>query len=271
MRRRMLACIALLAAAPLHAADAPAKTSKVPFELLASKHMAVRVTINGKGPYRLIFDTGAPITLLSNRAAREAGVLPRDARPPLLAVFGAMGQFPIQTMKVAGLRAEKVNAMVMDHPAVTAMGKMVGPLDGIVGYPFFARYTMTIDYQARELTFTPNGHVPDDIVDGLTAMLTDRRPPKPMVLAPAGVWGLAVARDDDEPGVMIETVRPGSAAAAAGLRGGDRLLTIDGRWTDTLNDCYQAAGLASPGAAVPVEVRRDGKTLRLTLTPRHGL
>src|SRR5262245_42098709 len=86
----------------LHAADAPAKPAKVPFELLASKHMAVNVTINGKGPYRLIFDTGAPITLLSNKAAQEAGVLPKDARPPLLALFGAMGQFPIQTLEVAG-------------------------------------------------------------------------------------------------------------------------------------------------------------------------
>jgi hypothetical protein len=271
MRRLTLACLVLLAAAPLLAADAPGKTAKVPFELLASKHMAVRVTINGKGPYRLIFDTGAPITLLSNRAAKEAGVLPKDARPPLLALFGAMGQFPIQTIEVADLKAEKVNAMVMDHPAVTAMGKMVGPLDGIVGYPFFARYTMTIDYQARELTFTPNGHEPDDIVDGLTAMLTDRRQPKPTVLAPAGVWGMTVGKDDEEAGVKIETVRPGSAAATAGLRVGDRLLTIDGRWTDTLTDCYQAAGLASPGVAVPVGVRRDGKTLRLMLTPRHGL
>ena len=31
----------------------------VPFELLPSGHMTVMVKVNGKGPYRLIFDTGA--------------------------------------------------------------------------------------------------------------------------------------------------------------------------------------------------------------------
>lgn len=273
MRRLLACCIVIVTALPLRSADPPVKPARVPFELLASKHMAVNVKINGKGPYRLVFDTGAPITLLSNRAAKEAGVVPKDARPPLLAFFGAMGQFPIQTLEIAGLKADKVNAIVMDHPAVTTMAQFMGPLDGIVGYPFFARYTMTIDYQAREMTFVPNGYKPDDILEGLTAMLTDRHKAKTKVLAPAGVWGLEVVKEeaDKEAGVTIEAVRPGSAAAAAGLRAGDRLLTIDGRWTDTLPDCYQAAGLASPGIAVPLGVRRDGKVQRFMLTPRAGL
>src|SRR5262249_61540860 len=38
----------------------------VPFEMLATNHMVVRARINGQGPYRLIFDIGAPITLVSN-------------------------------------------------------------------------------------------------------------------------------------------------------------------------------------------------------------
>ena len=39
----------------------------VPFELLKTQHMVVNVKINGKGPYRLIFDTGAPVTLINNK------------------------------------------------------------------------------------------------------------------------------------------------------------------------------------------------------------
>ena len=45
--------------------------------------------------------------------------------------------------------------MVMDHPTVEAISKTVGPIDGIVGFPFFARYRMTLDYQAKKLTFVP--------------------------------------------------------------------------------------------------------------------
>lgn len=264
--------VALLLVVPAWAADAPAKPVKVPFELLASKHMAVSVKINGKGPYRLIFDTGAPITLLSNKVAKEAGVLPKDARPPLFAVFGAMGQFPIQTLEVEGLKAEKVNAIVMDHPAVIALARALGPVEGIVGFPFFARYTMTIDYQAKELTLAPNGYQPADILESLTASLMTRQRPTPIVLTSAGLWGVVVNKEekDEEAGVRVEEVRPGSPAAVAGLKKGDRLLTIDGRWTDTVADCYQAAGLITPGTVVPVAIRREGKEMRLSLTPRQG-
>ncbi len=41
--------------------------------------MVVRARINGKGPFRLIFDLGAPITLLSNQAAEASGVIKADA------------------------------------------------------------------------------------------------------------------------------------------------------------------------------------------------
>ena len=69
----VLAVPAVRADAPK--AEAPAKPVVVPFELLPSGHMTVMVKVNGKGPYRLIFDTGAPITLLNNKVAKEAGLL----------------------------------------------------------------------------------------------------------------------------------------------------------------------------------------------------
>ena len=98
--RFLAAVIALpLIAVTLSAEDAPKpKPIVVPFELLDSKHLAVKIKINGKGPYRVIFDTGSPVTLLSNKVAKEAGVVPKDAMQPAFALFGAMGQFPIKTL-----------------------------------------------------------------------------------------------------------------------------------------------------------------------------
>ena len=61
----------------------------------------VEVKINGKGPYRLIFDTGAPVILLTNKLAREAGVMPKSQKAPPFALFGSMGQFKIKSLELA--------------------------------------------------------------------------------------------------------------------------------------------------------------------------
>jgi membrane-associated protease RseP (regulator of RpoE activity) len=256
-------------------AEEPAKAAKpivVPLEILASKHLAVQVKVNGKGPYRLIFDTGAPMVLLSNKAANESGVVPKDAGEPLFTMFGAKGQFPADKFDVGGATVAKMQVIVMDHPTVALLAKAVGPIDGIVGYPFFARYKTTIDYQAKQLTLVPTDYEPEDVLETmLNKLLTARR--SPPVLAAAGQWGLAVTKkqDDEAPGVTIAEVRPGSAAAAAGLKVGDRLLTIDGRWTDSVADCYQAASTIKPDQAAAVVYVRDGKENKVTVKPRMGL
>ncbi len=144
----------------------PVKPVTVPFELLRSGHMAVQVKINGKGPYRVIFDTGAPISLLNNKVAKEAGLL-KDAEKPLFSLFGTMGQVSVKSFQVGDLKAEDINTIIMDHPTIEAISRVLGPVQGIVGFPFFARYKMTLDYQAKELTFVPNGFEPPDVDQSL--------------------------------------------------------------------------------------------------------
>lgn len=275
MKRFFIAVIALpLIAVALSADDAAKpKPLAVPFELLASKHMVVKIKINGKGPYRVLFDTGSPVTLLSNKAAKEAGVVPKDAAQPGFALFGAMGQHPIKKLELGGVKAEQVPAMVMDHPALAILAQTEGPLEGILGFPFFARYRMTLDYQAKTLTFEPNGYEPEDLIKSLTAALTAKKKPEPRVLSAAALWGFEAGKKDkdEEPGVTVEKVLAGSAADAAGLKVGDRLLTLDDRWTDSVSDCYHAVAAVKPNTAATATVRRDGKEKRLTITPRRGI
>src|SRR5262249_30507246 len=108
------------------------KPVTVPFGLLKTQHMTIEVKINGKGPYRMIFDTGAPVTLINNKVAKEAGVLPKDFRQPLFAFFGSMGQFKMRSLEVGDLKLENVKTMVMDHPTVGAISNVLGPIEGIV-------------------------------------------------------------------------------------------------------------------------------------------
>ncbi len=267
------ACL-LLAARPARA-DEEQKTFSVPFEMLKTQHMVVSVKVNGKGPYRLIFDTGAPDSLVSNKVAKEAGLITKDTKRPLFAPFGSAGQFKMKTLELGGLKAEEISTMVIDHPTVGAISSVVGPIEGILGFTFFARYKTTIDYEKKVLTFEPSDYRPKDVMQAMIKKLMAPRAERetPAVLAPAGLLGIQVTKDakDEAPGVTVAAVVADSPAAAAGLKAGDRLLTLDRRWTDTVNDCYAAAGRLRPGAPASAVVVRDGKELELEVTVGRGL
>jgi len=155
------------------------------------------------------------------------------------------------------------------------ISKFFGPIEGIVGFPFFARYKMTVDYQAKRMTFVPNGFEPPDvmkaIMDMVMSMAADKpRPPK--LLAPAAQWGILLNKDaeDAEEGITIVEILAGSAAAEAGLKAGDRMLTVDGRWTDSLVDAFQAAEKVKPGSHATVVVRRAGREIEILMKPVTG-
>jgi regulator of sigma E protease len=60
-------------------------------------------------------------------------------------------------------------------------------------------------------------------------------------------------------------IQPGSAAAAAGLRPGDRIVSIADRTTKSFEDVF-AVVVLRPDEAVRVEVEREGKLLSLPVT-----
>ncbi len=267
----------------LHAQDKPTpkldnKAIVVPIELLPSRHFVVMVKLNDKGPYRLILDTGAPLTIINSRIAKDAGLTKKAGGGGILALLGGgLNQIQVAKMQVGDVVSEKSGAVIMDHPTVQAISDAFkddsGTIDGIIGFPFFAKFAMTVDYQKKEVTFKPNGYKPGDYMqDLMNSMSKIEEKNKPRVLAPAALWGFAVDKEksDDAEGVMVKTVFADGAAAKGGLKVGDRLLTLDGRWTDTLGDTAVAASLIKAGKAVTAVVKRDGKEVKLTITPTTG-
>ena len=83
-------------------------------------------------------------------------------------------------------------------------------------------------------------------------------------------------------GVLVEAVQPGTPAAAAGIRGGDReaiderdgsivvlggdvLTKLGAHPVKTMDDVHSALGGLRPGQRVAVELKRDGKPVKLAV------
>lgn len=253
----------------------------VAMELLESNHIAVEAMVNGQGPYRLIFDTGSPLVLVSSRLAEEVGLRRsragsgrgRRARRqstanPLIAL-GLGGQATVDSLELGGAEVEGLPVFIMDHPAVEMLASAVGDLDGIIGLPFFARFEMEIDYEAATLSFAPSdfegggtGDVMQELMDRLFG----------------GDGGVAIEGREVVLGLtlngalpMVRSVAPGSAAEEAGLMPGDTFVLFDGRWIETAADVEHAVSPLPPDEDISMTIIRRGEEMELSLRTRRGL
>jgi uncharacterized iron-regulated protein len=82
-------------------------------------------------------------------------------------------------------------------------------------------------------------------------------------LPPSGKMGITM---NDDNGVSVKTVSPGSAAARADLRAGDRIVTIDAQPIHSISDVQLALLDKEPGEHVALRVDRQEATGRREIT-----
>lgn len=268
-----------------HAAPArrAAPTFSAPLETTVTRHLAVQVHVNGRGPFRLIFDTGSPITFISARAAQKIGLISqRQAQRP--AMMGMRGQFVARSLQVGSARVDNIGITILDHPVIGVVSQIAGPIDGIVGFSFFSRFRTVIDQGAGRVFFTPINYLPRDATEAITERLLSGAPSVRLV-SPRALWGMTVqelktpkaatnaksATNLNPAGVVVTRVFTGGAAQQGGLRAGDVITAIGGRWTESVAACFEAAANVEAGQTTIVQVLRAGKFLTLQVRPRAGL
>ncbi|MCP4447917.1 MAG: PDZ domain-containing protein [Myxococcales bacterium] len=69
--------------------------------------------------------------------------------------------------------------------------------------------------------------------------------------------------DASKPGMLLAGVRPGGAAALAGIKGGDRILAIGDTELHSVKDLMYVLQSAKPGDEAIAKVERNGKTRML--------
>ena len=87
----------------------------------------------------------------------------------------------------------------------------------------------------------------------------------PFVRRTEPVWGWVADSNADHPGVLIESVEPGSPVAASGISANDRVLAVAGKPINQFNDWVSTLANLEPGAVVTVQIRRGEEELNLKL------
>ncbi len=82
-------------------------------------------------------------------------------------------------------------------------------------------------------------------------------------LSPPRNGRLGLSLEEESGVVRVRAVMPDSPAVAAGVRPGDRLVSVAGRPVHSLEDAHAGAMAREPGKPLILEVQRDGKSLRL--------
>ena len=142
----LLVLTAAPAADPVPAkAGAKGKRTEVPYRLTDTKHVMVRVKLNGKGPFNLILDTGAPAVFITKAVAKRAGVAVEDKGLSEFEKFEIEGG-----LVVPGAKGRVEDLFQLD--GMNGMGLAGVELHGVIGYNVLARYRITYDFSAEKLT-----------------------------------------------------------------------------------------------------------------------
>jgi len=119
----------------------------------------VMVTINGKGPFRFVIDTGTGgDALVTPELAEELG-LPTVGHATLSDPSGQGGKrAPIvylDSLEFAGLRFSGIRAL--SHPFFAE----AGTCEGLLGFTLFRDYLLTLDFPNRVVTLSNGALAPD--------------------------------------------------------------------------------------------------------------
>jgi serine protease DegQ len=265
----LAACCGLLPAASraddTKPAEGPAKFA-IPYKLTDTKHVLVRAKINGKGPFNMILDTGAPAVFITKPLAKKVGAKLDDKG------WGTFTTFEIE----GGLKVNDVKTRVEDLVQIDGMNSMglAGvELHGVIGYNVLARFRIEYDFTADKLSFERlDGFTPpppekidakggDDIQSmgpmiKMLAALTGMRPN--FAVAPRGFVGIEF--DDAKGGVVVKKVYAGSPAAKAGIQVGDTIEGIKAKTIESGKDLASALAKAGVGTKLTFSVKRGDKT-----------
>lgn len=260
--------------------DPPKKattTYEVPYRLTDTKHIHVRVKINGKGPFNFIIDTGAPALIMTEAIAKKVGGKTEDG-------WTTFDKLEIE----GGLSIDKPRGVAIDMfqlKGMNSMGLAGVELHGVLGYNVLARYKIEYDFTETKLKWTPvDFKAPDpkriadkgssqgglEMIGTLTQVMSMIGGLKPnFTVHPRGFLGAEIESKSSE--LIVKAVLAGSPAEKAGLKVGDRIEEAKGKSLSSSEDLLEAVKKLPEGTSLKLTVKRGDESKDITVELGKGL
>jgi Aspartyl protease len=140
-------------AAKSWAATAPSPDPNVPVQTLRGYLMVVSVTLNDRGPFSFLVDTGTNTTLIDPGLAQELKLAPVDRM-----TLGSMGKsVPVARYFLAGFRVGSASVSHLEALAVPLpqLQALDGRIRGVLGMNFLLQFSFLLDYERQRLEIFP--------------------------------------------------------------------------------------------------------------------
>jgi predicted aspartyl protease len=188
----------------------------------------VPVQVDGKGPFRLVLDTGAQRSAMTSETVRKLGLSPGLSAPVLL--HGATGSAVTPTVLVATMR---VGDLVLQPESMPVVADVFGGAEGLLGVDGMQDHRIYIDFRNDLISISRSQNRRAEAGFTAVSFLPD---PKRLLVVRARVANLPVR-------AIIDTgaqATVGNLALQAALRkrlkrdvvGPDRIQGATGDWQD---------------------------------------
>jgi len=155
-KKLLLSLLLSFFAASTHAvsgAPGQAANTNLPVRTIGGYLMVVSVSINDRGPFDFLVDTGTNTTLIDPGLAKELGLTPKDSlQLASLASSTNVPRYYLQTFRVGPASVSNQEALGIPLPQITALDRKVR---GVLGMNFLLHFSFRLNYDRRTLELYP--------------------------------------------------------------------------------------------------------------------
>lgn len=142
------------------------KRHSIPFRMVKNL-IVVPMTINEKGPFNFLLDTGIGVCLITNPSLIDSLHL-TGLRQMKITGFGQGNELSASvasgvTLRLGRTVARSMNVIILNEDLLELSETLGMPVHGLIGYDFFNSFMVEIRYSAQRITLRPfsSGYIPE--------------------------------------------------------------------------------------------------------------